>query len=136
MQKVFSQRTIQIRKDNNMKKRIISVAAILAMLFGPMSLQTAQSQILILDENELKVIELEGEIGEEEEKEKEEEKEEAEGTERKEDDIDVDEQGLELPMKSPGPGITIDKYAPLGGEIFVLGCLGGAYLLGMRRRKE
>ena len=49
-----------------MKKRIISVAAILAMLFGPMSLQTAQSQILILDENELKVIELEGEISEEE----------------------------------------------------------------------
>jgi len=36
----------------------------------------------------------------------------------------------------PQLGITIDQYAPLGGEILVLGCLGGAYLLSKRRRKE
>jgi len=72
-----------------------------------MSVKTAKSQIMILVE--------------EEEKE----------TER----VDVDEQGLELPMV-PQLGITIDQYAPLGGEILVLGCLGGAYLLSKRRRKE
>ena len=90
-----------------MKKNVITILAILALLFGPMSVKTAKSQIMILVE--------------EEEKE----------TER----VDVDEQGLELPMV-PQLGITIDQYAPLGGEILVLGCLGGAYLLSKRRRKE
>lgn len=94
-----------------MKKRILSAVAILALLFGPMSIQTAKSQILILDDEE-------EEVDEEERK-----------------DVEVDDQGLELPI-TPQVGITIDQYAPLGGEIFVLGCLGGAYLLGKRRRKE
>ena len=90
-----------------MKKNVITILSILALLFAPMSIQTAKSQIMVLDEEE-----------------------EEESTRS-----DVDEQGLELPMV-PQLGITIDQYAPLGGEILVLGCLGGAYLLGKRRRKE
>ena len=90
-----------------MKKNVITILSILALLFAPMSIQTAKSQIMVLDEVE-----------------------EEENTRS-----EVDEQGLELPMV-PQLGITIDQYAPLGGEILVLGCLGGAYLLGKRRRKE
>ena len=90
-----------------MKKRIISVMAILALMFGPICIPQAPAQILIMDEEE-------------------EEDSERTNTEASE---------LELPMV-PELGITIDQYAPLGGEILVLGCLGGAYLLGKRKRKE
>lgn len=31
--------------------------------------------------------------------------------------------------------ITIDYCAPLGGEILLLSCLGGAYLIGKKRKK-
>jgi len=89
-----------------MKKRIISVMAILALMFGPICIPQAPAQILIMDEEE-------------------------EDSER----TNTDESELELPMV-PELGITIDQYAPLGGEILVLGCLGGAYLLGKRKRKE
>ena len=94
-----------------MKKRVLSAVVALALLFGPMSIKTAKSQIII--------------FGDEEEEEVEDER----------DDVKVDDQGLELPI-TPGLGITIDSFAPLGGEIFVLGLLGGAYLVGKRKRKE
>ena len=90
-----------------MKKRIISVMAILALMFGPICIPQAPAQILIMDEVE------------------------EEDSER----TNTDESELELPMV-PELGITIDQYAPLGGEILVLGCLGGAYLLGKRRKKD
>ena len=90
-----------------MKKRIISVMAILALMFGPVFIPQAPAQILIMDEVE------------------------EEDSER----TNTDESELELPMV-PELGITIDQYAPLGGEILVLGCLGGAYLLGKRRKKD
>ncbi len=90
-----------------MKKRIISVMAILALMFGPICIPQAPAQILIMDEEE------------------------EEDSER----TNTDESELELPMV-PELGITIDQYAPLGGEILVLGCLGGAYLLGKRRKKD
>ena len=90
-----------------MKKRIISVMAILALMFGPICIPQAPAQILIMDEEE------------------------EEDSER----TNTDESELELPMV-PELGITIDQYAPVGGEILVLGCLGGAYLLGKRKRKE
>lgn len=32
--------------------------------------------------------------------------------------------------------VTYDQYAPLGGELLVLGCLGGAYLLSKKRQKN
>lgn len=35
----------------------------------------------------------------------------------------------------PQLGSTQDQYAPVGSGILVLGCLGGAYLLGKRRKK-
>ena len=90
-----------------MKKRIISMMAILALMFGPICIPQAPAQILIMDEVE------------------------EEDSER----TNTDESELELPMV-PELGITIDQYAPLGGEILVLGCLGGAYLLGKRKKKE
>ena len=34
----------------------------------------------------------------------------------------------------PQLNLTIDQYAPLGGEVLVLGLLGGAYLLGKKRK--
>ena len=36
----------------------------------------------------------------------------------------------------PWMDVTTDQYAPLGGEIWLLGCLGGAYLLRKRRNQE
>ena len=36
----------------------------------------------------------------------------------------------------PQLGLTTDQYAPLGGGWWVLGCLGGAYLMGKRNKKE
>jgi hypothetical protein len=36
----------------------------------------------------------------------------------------------------PNLGLTTDQYAPLGGGWMVLGCLGGAYLMGKRNKKE
>ena len=35
----------------------------------------------------------------------------------------------------PTQDVTTDQYAPLGGGTLLLGLLGGAYLLGQRRRK-
>lgn len=35
----------------------------------------------------------------------------------------------------PIQDVTTDQYAPLGGGTLLLGLLGGAYLLGQRRRK-
>ena len=90
-----------------MKKRIISVMAILALMFGPVFIPQAPAQILFMDD---------------------EEEEESERT-------DVDEQGLELPMV-PELGITIDQYAPVGSGTIVLGLLAGAYLVGKKRKSE
>lgn len=33
-------------------------------------------------------------------------------------------------------GITIDRIAPLGGEVLLLGILGGAYLIGKKRKEK
>ena len=90
-----------------MKKRIISVMAILALLFGPVSIPQAPAQILIMDEEE------------EEESER----------------PVTNEEGLELPAV-PELGITIDQYAPVGCGTIVLGLLAGAYLVGKKRKSE
>lgn len=37
---------------------------------------------------------------------------------------------------TPTQDVTTDQYAPLGGGTLALGLLGGAYLLGKRRRKD
>ena len=90
-----------------MKKRIISVMAILALMFGPICIPQAPAQILIMDEEE----------------------------EEENDRTETGDDGLELPA-IPELGITIDQYAPLGGGIVVLAALGGAYLIGKRRKEE
>jgi len=36
----------------------------------------------------------------------------------------------------PTLGTTLDQYAPLNGGILLLGCLGGAYLLGKRKKND
>ena len=36
----------------------------------------------------------------------------------------------------PELNVTFDQYAPLGGEVMLLGLLGGAYLLGKKRKEE
>lgn len=41
---------------------------------------------------------------------------------------------VEMPQAEQ-QNITIDYLAPLGGEILLLSCLGGAYLLGKRRKE-
>lgn len=43
--------------------------------------------------------------------------------------------GGTLPLP-PELDVTYDQYAPLGGEMLLLGLLGGAYLLGKRRKRE
>ena len=90
-----------------MKKRIISAMAILALLFGPVSIPQAPAQILLMD------------LEEEEEN----------------DRLNAKNSELELP-NIPQLGITLDQYAPLGEGIVMLGCLGGAYLLAKRRKKD
>ena len=90
-----------------MKKRIISVMAILALMFGPICIPQAPAQILIIDEEE-------------------EEDSERTNTEASE---------LELPMV-PELGITIDQYAPVGSGTIVIGLLAGAYLVGKKRKSE
>ena len=47
--------------------------------------------------------------------------------------IDVNE--YDVPVL-PGQGTTLDQYTPLGGGIMLLGLLGGAYLLGKKRKQE
>lgn len=90
-----------------MKKRIISIMAVTALLFSPVFIQPVRSQIAIMDDEE----------------------------EEENDRAETEGEGLEIPAV-PELGLTIDQYAPLGGEIFVLGCLGGAYLLGKRRKTK
>lgn len=41
---------------------------------------------------------------------------------------------VEMPQAEQ-QNITIDYLAPLGGELLLLTCLGGAYLLGKRRKE-
>lgn len=36
----------------------------------------------------------------------------------------------------PWMDVTLDQYAPVGSGWLLLGCLGGAYLLGKRRKRE
>lgn len=52
-------------------------------------------------------------------------------------EVDRAIQSTEVEMPQPEKqNITIDYLAPLGGEIMLLACLGGAYLLGKRKREK
>ena len=88
-----------------MKKRIISAMAILALLFGPVSIPQAPAQILLMDMEE----------------------------EEENDRLNAENSELDLP-NIPQLGITLDQYAPLGSGTIVFGLLAGAYLVGKRRK--
>ena len=90
-----------------MKKRIISVMAVLAMLCGPTMMLNAQH---IFDSDE----EMEKSL--------------RRGTE-------VTENDLTSVSIQDDDVISMENYAPLSGGILVLGCLGGAYLIGKRRKE-
>lgn len=47
----------------------------------------------------------------------------------------VKNEDVEMPQPEE-QNITIDYLAPLGGEILLLSCLGGAYLLGKKRKEN
>lgn len=88
-----------------MKKRIISAMAILALMFGPISIPQAPAQILLMDMEE----------------------------EEENDRLNAEDSELDLP-NIPQLGITFDQYAPLGSGTIVFGLLGGAYLICKRRK--
>ena len=91
-----------------MKKRIISVMAVLAMLCGPAMMQIAEAQNIFNSNEDLK-ISLRGSSDEEEN--------------------DV------ISLEDRDGDISLENFAPLSGGILVLGCLGGAYLIGKRRKE-
>lgn len=91
-----------------MKKRIISVMAVLAMLCGPTMMQSAKAQN-IFDNNEELEKSLRGATGEED------------------DNL--------ISVNDREGDISLENFAPLGSGILVLGCLGGAYLIGKRRKE-
>jgi hypothetical protein len=91
-----------------MKKRIISVIAVSAMLCGPAMMQSVKAQN-IFDDNEKLKINMRGETAEEE------------------DNV--------ISISDRDGDISLENFAPLSGGILVLGCLGGAYLIGKRRKE-
>lgn len=91
-----------------MKKRIISVIAVLAMLCGSAMMQIAEAQNIFNSNEDLK-ISLRGSSDEEEN--------------------DV------ISLEDRDGDISLENFAPLSGGILVLGCLGGAYLIGKRRKE-
>lgn len=98
-----------------MKKKIISVMAVLAMLCGPTMMQIAEAQN-IFDNNEELKIKLRGAAGEK-------------GA--------TGEAGNEaISLEDHDGDISLENFAPLSGGILVLGCLGGAYLLGKRKKEQ
>ena len=50
-------------------------------------------------------------------------------------DKGVKSENVEMPQPEQ-QNITIDYLAPLGGEILLLSCLGGAYLIGKKRKEN
>ena len=104
-----------------MKKRMITVLGLvtaLSMLTG-----TTFAQIQVLEKEKIQ-----GNILVYEEDE--EEGEENEGMEKSNGNDEI----VEMPQAEQ-QNITIDYLAPLGGELLLLSCLGGAYLLGKRRKE-
>ena len=89
-----------------MKKRIISVMAVLAMLCGPTMMQSAKAQHIFNTQEEMEKS-LRG------------------GVEDDLGSVTIQEDDV----------ISMENYAPLGSGILVLGCLGGAYLIGKRRKE-
>lgn len=90
----------------NTNKKRLTTLTLLALLVGLQPVNHTQAQILILDENEFN------------------------------NNSRAAGGGGMLPI-IPTLNSTNDQYAPLGGgEVLLLSCLGGAYLLGRRKKRE
>lgn len=101
------------RKETiQMKKRIISVMAVLAMLCGPTMMQVAKAQNIFNNSEELK-IKMRGTSG----------------------GVENVENNDAISLEDRDGDISLENFAPLSGGILVLGCLGGAYLIGKRRKE-
>lgn len=103
-----------------MKKRIITVLGLVTALSMLTSTSFAQIQIIKKEKAQGNII-----VYEEDE-----EDEDGEGLDRSNGNDEV----VEMPQAEQ-QNITIDYLAPLGGELLLLSCLGGAYLLGKRRKE-
>lgn len=104
-----------------MKKSMITVlglATALSMLTGT---TYAQIQVLQKEKTQGNIV-----VYEEEE-----EEDEVEGLDMSK----ADDELVEMPQAEQ-QNITIDYLAPLGGELLLLSCLGGAYLIGKRRKEQ
>ena len=101
----------QNNKENNaMKKRVITATAMVAMLFGLMSMPEAKAQVFF-DEDAI-------------------EDNQRSGSDNPADLPNIPQLGSTLDQYEE------TTYVPLGGEILALGLLGSAYLIGKRRKEQ
>lgn len=103
-----------------MKKKLITVLGLMTTLSMLTGTTYAQIQVLQKEKVQGNIVVYEEEEGEEGE----------EGVEMRSANNEI----VEMPQADQ-QNITIDYLAPLGGELLLLSCLGGAYLLGKRRKE-
>ena len=103
-----------------MKKKLITVLGLMTTLSMLTGTTYAQIQVLQKEKVQGTIVVYEEEDEEEGE----------EGVEMRSANNEI----VEMPQADQ-QNITIDYLAPLGGELLLLSCLGGAYLLGKRRKE-
>ncbi|MBQ1625981.1 MAG: hypothetical protein II100_00495 [Prevotella sp.] len=103
-----------------MKKKLITVLGLMTTLSMLTGTTYAQIQVLQKEKVQGNIVVYEEEDEEEGE----------EGVEMRSANNEI----VEMPQADQ-QNITIDYLAPLGGELLLLSCLGGAYLLGKRRKE-
>lgn len=103
-----------------MKKKLITVLGLVTTLSMLTGTTYAQIQVLQKEKAQGNIVVYEEEDEEEGE----------EGVEMRSANNEI----VEMPQADQ-QNITIDYLAPLGGELLLLSCLGGAYLLGKRRKE-
>lgn len=103
-----------------MKKKLITVLGLMTTLSMLTGTTYAQIQVLQKEKVQGNIVVYEEEDEEEGE----------EGIEMRSANNEI----VEMPQADQ-QNITIDYLAPLGGELLLLSCLGGAYLLGKRRKE-
>ena len=103
-----------------MKKKLITVLGLMTTLSMLTGTSYAQIQVLQKEKVQGNIVVYEEEDEEEGE----------EGVEMRSANNEI----VEMPQADQ-QNITIDYLAPLGGELLLLSCLGGAYLLGKRRKE-
>lgn len=101
-----------------MKRRVFTVLGLLTAFTMLTSTTFAQIQVLQKEKVQGNIVVYE------------EEEEEGEEVEMRKGNDEV----VEMPQAEQ-QNITIDYLAPLGGELLLLSCLGGAYLLGKKRKE-